>query len=458
MNTAKTPRRASALSADKIRRTVAGSVTQWTVGKGLYLKANWNPGAFHAWRFDFKNPTTGKRDTMTLGSYPALSIHGAETAAAEARAIITQGKCPKAVREEQTKARADGIAAAELAARLIAEGKAAPGTVRFVADAFLASRWVKGSPKNQWSDAYATRWVNTMNKHVHPFIGDMQCGDVTSADVYEVVQRIDNAGLHAVSAVARIHLKQTFSLASVMGLCKVDPVAPVAVVVRRAKHVQSHAAVKTVGELVELFKAIQSSPNLTKRAALLVFLYTAQRSANVRTMQWAEVDLDAGMWTIPSALMKRTKAAKLGGDAHMVPLSRQCVAALREVLAYVAKDAAGVPVCPYVFANQEWASGNGLPLDDDRVRDELDRLGFKGRQTLHGFRALFRTTCRERIKGIDKQALEFQLAHGNGEALGAAYARETLLDDRAEAVQLWADYIDRMTASGSVVELAKRAA
>lgn len=461
MNTAQTLRAprpvARGLSADKIRRTPAGSVTQWTIGKGLYLKANWNPGAFHAWRFDFKNPTTGKRDSMTLGNFPALSIHDAEQAAAEARAIIAQGKCPKAARAEVVKARTDAVAAAELAARLIAEGKAAPGTVRAVADAFLASRWVKGSPRNEWSDAYAYRWMQTMNKHVHPFIGDMQCADVTSADVYDVVQRIDDAGFHAVSAVARIHLKQTFSLALVRGLCKSDPVAPVGVVARRSKHVTSHAAVKTVGELVELFKAINASPNPTKRAALLTFLYTAQRSANVRAMQWAHVDFDAGMWCIPSADMKRTKAAKAGGDAHMVPLSRQCVAVLREVLEATPKGADGAPLSPWVFENQEWKSGRGLPLAEDRVRDELNRLGFKGRQTLHGFRALFLTTCTERL-GLDPKALEFQLAHGNGNPLGAAYARGTLLEDRAEAVQSWADYIDRMTASGSVVELAKRAA
>jgi integrase len=445
------------VSADKIRRAKVGSVTQWTIGKGLYLKANWNPGAFHAWRFDFKNPTTGRRDTMTFGNFPAISIGDAKAAAAEARSIIAMNKCPKAHREAVRKARAEGIAAAELAARLIAEGKAAPGTVRAVADEFLTGRWVAGCKKNQWSDSYAGRWMQLLNKHVHPFIGDMQCCDVTPADIFAVIARMDASGYHTASSVVRIHLKQTFSLAQVLGLCKADPVAPVAVVVRRARSVESHKAVTTPGALVELFKAINTAPNLTKRAALLVSLYTAQRPGNVQAMEWEHIDFDAAQWTIPAASMKRTKAMKARGDAHIVPLSRQAVAVLREVFDAVEKDAAGVPVSPYVFANQEWASGYGKPLSADRVRDELNRLGFKGRHTLHGFRATFRTMGRE-VLGVPREVLEAQLAHGNGEALGTAYARESWLAERAEAVQGWADYIGRLSASGTVVELAKRAA
>jgi|SRR6478609_3228999 len=442
---------------DKIRRARAGTVKRWNAGKGLYLEANWTPGGLHSWRFDFPNPTKGKRDSMSLGQYPAVSIVEAEAEAAKARAIIARGQCPKAVRKAEAEALARDIADREEAAARIAAGKAARNTVRDIADRFLASRWVKGGKKNQWSDHYGSRWVRMMDKHVHPFIGDMQCADVTPADIYGVIERMDAAGIHEASKVVRIHLTQTFSLAQVVGLCKEDPVAPVGVVVRRAKHTKGHPAIVKPGELVELFKALNTSPNPTLRAALLVSLYVAQRPVNVQAMKWAHIDWDAAQWVIPAAEMKGTKAKKISGDDHIVPLCRQAVAVLREVLEYVEKDAAGEPVSPFVFGNQEWKSGQGLPLSADRVRDELDRLGFKGRQSLHGFRATFRSMCRE-FCGIGRDCLEFQLAHGTDEPLGPAYARETLLAERTEAVQVWADYIDRLTASGAVVEMARRAA
>ena len=64
------------------------------------------------------------------------------------------------------------------------------------------------------------------------------------------------------------------------------------------------------------------------RTALLVSALTFQRPGNVRAMEWSEVNLDAGLWTIPAAKMKRVKAEKENGARTWCPCpprrSRRC--------------------------------------------------------------------------------------------------------------------------------------
>lgn len=473
MNTAQTavtpvraPRKvAVGLSDDKIARTKVGSVTQWTQGKGLYLKANWTPGAFHSWRFDFKNPTKVRtrpdgekvfaRDTMTIGPYPAVSIEDAKKAAEAARAVLAQNKCPKEARAAAEKERAERL-------HLIAAGKVAPDTVRALAEEVRATFWrapgtaPEGFVQN-WCDDYAARWMKILNLHAFPAIGDKLAADVTPAEVYALLKKLTDSGKKPTSRKVRFSLDVIFSLAQAKGLRIDNPVQPIAKVMRGPKGGKQHKAVKTVGELVELYKAIRSHEDRQKCNLLLIYLYTGQRSHNVREMKWADLDLENAMWRISPAEMKRVMHLKREGDAHMVPLSSQAVEALREQYASAKKGPDGLPVSKFVFY-VAWRDRNGVkPVGEKYAREELYRMGFRGRQDLHGFRALLRTTASQNL-GIDSKVLECQIAHGNGEPLGAAYARETWLEQRKEAVQVWADYIDRLTASGTVIELQQRAA
>jgi integrase len=79
----------------------------------------------------------------------------------------------------------------------------------------------------------------------------------------------------------------------------------------------------------------------------------------------------------------------------------------------------------------------------------LQKLGFRGEQTAHGFRASFQTLCKEQgIADTDtkKEAIELQLAHWRGSERAMNYDRSKLLETRREVLQAWGDYCDQLRA------------
>lgn len=72
----------------------------------------------------------------------------------------------------------------------------------------------------------------------------------------------------------------------------------------------------TPDELPRLWKALQNEPNPFVRAAFFVGLLTGARRSEVLQMQWADLDLQQGLWKIPE-----TKA----GRPHYIPLPRPVI-------------------------------------------------------------------------------------------------------------------------------------
>lgn len=70
---------------------------------------------------------------------------------------------------------------------------------------------------------------------------------------------------------------------------------------------------------------------------------------------------------------------------------------------------------------------------------------------------MLRTVVRERLR-VDFDVLEAQLAHAKRDEIQAVYDRTRFDDERREAMQRWADYLDRCVAGAVVVEIRKDAA
>jgi integrase len=176
------------------------------------------------------------------------------------------------------------------------------------------------------------------------------------------------------------------------------------------------------------------------RAALKLAPILFQRPGNLRTMRWADLNLDAGLWTIPSEDMKRTKAEKINGQAHTSPLPRQAVEALRDLQMLTGH---GV----YVFPGLR---DHSKPMSEAAVTAALHAMGYKGIQSWHGFRATGRTILRQVLK-YDKDVIEAQLAHKGQITHGGAYDRATHLEDRTAMLQVWADYLDKLARGADVI-------
>lgn len=171
------------------------------------------------------------------------------------------------------------------------------------------------------------------------------------------------------------------------------------------------------------------------RAALLIHALTFQRPGEIQGMAWSEIDFDGAVWTVPPERMKATRKKKATNAAHIIPLSRQAVAVLRELQPLTGHRA-------HVFPSER---GGGRHISENTVGAALRSLGIDTRTEHpgHGFRATARTMLAERL-GLDMEVIEKQLAHGPRDALGTAYNHTTWADQRRDMMQQWADYLDTL--------------
>jgi integrase len=160
-------------------------------------------------------------------------------------------------------------------------------------------------------------------------------------------------------------------------------------------------------------------------------------------MEWAWVDLDGAMLTIPAASMKRTVQGKRSGKPHLVPLAPQAVACLKRMHIL---SGSGRYVFPSLLTGER-------PMSDNTVNTALRRMGYTNSEmTAHGFRAMARTILGEHLE-TDPEVIEAQLAHGKSGPLGMAYDRTTYLAQRRKMMNEWADYLDKMRKGADVIAL-----
>ena len=160
---------------------------------------------------------------------------------------------------------------------------------------------------------------------------------------------------------------------------------------------------------------------------------TFVRTKELIGAEWAEFDLANALWIIPAARMKM-KAE------HVVPLSKQGLAILSEL-----KEISGSS--RYVFPGRN----RDKPISNNTLLFSLYRLGYKGKMTGHGFRAVASTILNE--SGFRPDVIERQLAHCERNQVRGAYNRAEYLPERKRMMQHWADYLDRIKAGAKVIPL-----
>ena len=133
------------------------------------------------------------------------------------------------------------------------------------------------------------------------------------------------------------------------------------------------------------------------------------------------------------------------GEPHVVPLSTQAVVLLRELHTITGKQR-------WLFPNQRRPKDCITASTFNRA---LERMGYAGRFSAHGFRATASTMLNE--LGYRSDLIERQLAHAERNAVSAAYNFAEHLPERRKMMQAWADYLDGLKAGAEVIPLFKQA-
>ena len=398
---------------DKARARLADS-------GGLYLEVS--PNGSRRWFWKYRKD--GKEGRLALGSYPVVTLKAARQARDEAKAKRAEGVDP-------------------VQARQVEKLKASIGsgdTLEAVARDWLA----RGKPT--WSDTHHERELRNVEKDLLPWLGRRKISDIEPVELLSVIQKVAERG--ALSVVERVHLtaRGIWCHAVATGRAPRDITGDIKKALPRHLKKNYPAIVEPV-ELAELLRAIDGyKGGPVVRAGLKLAPILFQRPGNLRTMRWADLDLERGLWAIPSEDMKRTKEQKANGQAHVCPLPRQAVEMLREL--------------HYLTGGREYVLP-GLrdpkaPMSEAGLSAALHAMGYKGRQTWHGFRATGRTILRQVLK-YPADVIEAQLAHVGQITHGGAYDRATHLEERTAMIQHWADYLDRLRTGADVIPIHRAA-
>ena len=194
--------------------------------------------------------------------------------------------------------------------------------------------------------------------------------------------------------------------------------------------VKHHAYLKAA-DLPEFLKQLEAyDGGLQTKLALRFLLLTFVRTTELRAAEWTEVDFDKAEWRIPAKRMKMK-------EEHIVPLSRQAVAVLRELQKHTGNR-------QHLFPNQHKPI---TFMSENTMLYALYRMGYHSRTTGHGFRSTASTILNE--NGFMPDVIERQLAHGERNKVRAAYNHAQYLPERRKMMQWWADYLDKVAAKKS---------
>lgn len=384
-----------------------------TDGGGMYLLVT---SAGKYWRMNYR--FDGKRKTLALGTYPEVSLAKARAKREKAREQLADNIDPSAVKRNEKVAR---LTAAENTFKAI------------------ALEWY-GSKASSWSTSHAKTTIERMEKNIFPWLGARQLTDIEAPEVLATLRRIEARG--AIDTTHRIKsiMSTVFRYAIATGRAIRNPAADVGLALKTTVK-GHHPAIVEPKRFAQMMRDIYaySGSNIT-RAALQIHALTFQRLNEIRDMEWDEVDLDLGVWTVPASRMKGNLERKSNGDAHTVPLSTQAITILKDLHPLTGHHTK-------VFPSER---GQGRSISENTARQALRSMGYLD-HVPHGFRASARTLIREELH-YDKEVIERQLSHGSDESLGGAYDRTQFLAERGKMMQRWADYLDKLRIGAEIIE------
>jgi len=382
---------------------------------GMYLQVS--PAGSKRWFLKYR--VAGKEKQLALGSYPTVSLKTARLARDAAKLQKSNGIDPMQFRKlERLKvSRAGG-------------------------DTFeaIALEWYK-KQASQWSDSHSKRMLRQLERDLFPHIGERPIAEIQPLELLEALHKVEERGALETADRALMLARQVWNYwLPTTGVHQRDITQGLKARLTpyRGKH---FAAIVEPNRFGELLRSIQSyKGGLIVKTALRLAPLLYPRPGNLRMMEWAELDLESALWTIPSMKMKRTKQEKENGDPHVVPLPIQAILLLNAIKPFTGN---GV----YVFPGER---NRDRPMSDNSVRSALYALGFGKEQSWHGFRASARTMMVDELN-LDPLAIEANLAHAVNDSNGRSYNRTQYIQQRFEMVQKWADYLDRLTTGAEII-------
>jgi integrase len=376
-------------------------------GGGLYLWVTPAGGKLWRWSYRFER----KEKLMSLGKYPDVSLAQARERHSEARRLFASDVDPMAQRK-----------AAKTAERAEVE------------NAFqnIASQWLE-----HWQDGKSPRHVEYVKRRMEadilPCLGMRPVSEIEAPELVAMTKAIEQRGARDIAKRALETVGQVFRYSIAHGYSKRNPasdIKPSDILKSTRKVNYARIDAKELPDLLKRIEVYRGTP--VTRLAMKLLAMTFVRTSELIEAKWAEFDLEAMRWDIPAERMKMR-------TPHIVPLSRQALEVLEALHSLTGHSELLLP----------GDRNPNKPMSNNTILKALERMGYKGKMTGHGFRGLASTILHE--QGYAHDHIELQLAHAPRNAVSAAYNHALYLAPRAKMMQEWADFLELTQRGGKVL-------
>jgi integrase len=380
-------------------------------GGGLYLDVR--PNGTKLWRYRYR--IAGNENVFAIGKYPESSLADARAEHGKARVLVKRGVHPSHNRQVER----------------LSNQTANANTFEAV-----AREWVS-KKSGSWTPYYQRQVTNFLAADVFPHIGKLPIRGVTAAHLLEIIRRVESRGAVSIALLVRQWSSAIFRYAVATLRADGDPAAALRGAIQRPK-VEHHKPLSRE-QIKDFMAAVDEYGGYrTTVIALRLMLLTFVRTVELRKAEWAEIDLERAEWRIPAERMKMR-------EPHIVPLSGQAVAMLKELRSYTGGR-------PMLFPNYRRPKGCMTATTLNRA---LERMGFNGKGSIgfsaHGFRATASTILNE--MGYRSDVIERQLAHADRDKVRASYNHAEYMKERRGMMQDWATYLDSLQSGSNVIPL-----
>jgi integrase len=372
------------------------------IGKGLNIVVK--PSGRKIWRLKYRYGN--KEKSLTIGEYPIISLKEAKNKRFEALKLLSDGIDPSKHKQAQKLAIKDAY----------------KNTFEVVAEEWFITR-VKDK-----SESHQKRTKSNLARFLYPAFKTMPIKEIEPLIVLNMLQKIAQSGRIETMSRVKQTASQIFDYAVATGRLKNNPTLSLARALPKAKtkHYPTILDKKEIGKLLVAIDEYQGIPQVM--TALKIAPYMMLRPGELRHMEWEEINWNKKILEISAEKMKIR-------EPHIVPLCKQVVRELEELRPITEHYS------KYVFPS---ARSKDRPISENAVGVALKTLGYTGDKIVpHGFRAMARTILDEDLK-VRVDYIEHQLAHSVKDPNGRAYNRTKHLEERAEMMQKWADYLDSL--------------
>mgnify|MGYP003599457608 CR=1 FL=1 len=403
--------------SDAEKNHLIGESTRTSIadGRGLALKRL--PSGTWAWWFRYR--FNGKSNTLSLGAYPFTTLAVARVKRDEAKGLLKLGINPSAQRDE---------------IRAAAKREAANSFKAVALSWYENWRIGKGI-----DEKHAKKTLQRLENDVFPAVGNQPIHSLTLRRLSPIFKSIEERA-PSLAEKAWVACGQVFRYACAHGIIDRNPLADI----KRGdllhdRHIVENQKRVSPKEIPALLRDIDRYDGIQARLGLQLMSLVFVRHAELCGAEWSEFDFEAGTWTIPAHRMKKVRG---GATPHIVPLSTQALVIIEQLRTINGGR-------KHLFPSTK---GEGKVMSDNTMNKALHLLGYKDRQTVHGFRGLASTALHE--MGFQHEHIELQLAHIERNKVSAAYNHATYLPQRTIMMQHWANFLDEQRGMGQIIKIA----